>query len=146
MHLAQLNIATLRQPIDHPDTADFTNALDGINGLAEASPGFVWRLVGAEGNATDIILFDNPLTIINLTVWESVEALKAFAYRGAHAGFVKRRGEWFEPGSTRTALWWIPAGTVPTTHDAINRLTHLETHGSSDTAFLIGQVHQPPTH
>ena len=44
-HLAQINIGRLRAPIDDPMIADFKNNLDSINAQAEASPGFVWRLV-----------------------------------------------------------------------------------------------------
>ena len=108
-HLAQLNIATLRHPIDDPRIADFVDALPLVNGAGEQTPGYVWRLQSDTGNATDIRVFDDPLVIVNLTVWESLEALKAFAYRGVHRDFFKRRAEWFVPGSSRTALWWLPA-------------------------------------
>ena len=45
-HLAQLNIARFVKPADHPDNADFVNNLDRVNAVADAQPGFVWRLVG----------------------------------------------------------------------------------------------------
>ena len=111
-HLAQLNIATLRHPIDDPRIADFVEALPIVNGAGEQSPGYVWRLQSDAGDATDIQVFDDPLIIVNLTVWESLDALKAFAYRGIHRDFFRRRAEWFVEGSTRTALWWMPAGYV----------------------------------
>ena len=43
-HLAQLNVATLRHPIDDPRTADFADGLPIVNGAGEQSPGYVWRL------------------------------------------------------------------------------------------------------
>jgi len=49
--LAQLNIGTIKAPLDTPLMADFTNNLDRINALAEASEGFVWRLKDDSGNA-----------------------------------------------------------------------------------------------
>ncbi len=52
MQLAELNIALLRAPIEDPMIAEFANALDEINTLAEASPGFVWRLIGEGNDAT----------------------------------------------------------------------------------------------
>lgn len=142
-HLAQLNVATLRHPIDDPRIADFANALPVVNGAGEGSPGYVWRLQSDSGDATDIQVFDNPLIIVNLTVWESMEALKAFAYRGIHRDFFRRRAEWFVEGSTRTALWWLPAGTRPTTDDAKRRLEFIEVFGSSPYAFAMGQNHPP---
>jgi GNAT superfamily N-acetyltransferase len=138
-HLAQLNIATLRHPIDDPRTADFANALPAVNGAGEQSPGYVWRLQSDGGDATDIQVFDDPLIIVNLTVWESLEALKAFAYRGIHRDFFRRRAEWFVEGSTRTALWWLPAGTIPSTDDAKRRLEFIDRFGSSPYAFTMGQ-------
>ncbi len=43
-HLAQANIARLLAPIDDPLLAGFVARLDDINALADAAPGFVWRL------------------------------------------------------------------------------------------------------
>lgn len=138
LHLAQLNIATLRQPMDHPDTAGFADGLAPINALGDSSPGFVWRLQTEEGDATSISVFPNPLTIVNLTVWESGQALRDFAYRGQHREFFRRRAEWFEAGS-RTAMWWIPAGTTPTVEDAKSRLEFIDRFGPSPYAFEMGQ-------
>lgn len=114
-------MATLRQPMEHPHTAEFADGLDPVNSLGEASPGFVWRLQTEEGNATSLREFANPLTIPNLTVWEGVQPLKDFVYRGLHRDFFRKRADWFEPGSV-TAMWWIPAGTLPTLDDAKTRL------------------------
>jgi GNAT superfamily N-acetyltransferase len=138
-HLAQLNVATLRHPIDDPRTADFATALPVVNGLGEQSPGYVWRLQSDAGDATDIQVFDDPLVIVNLTVWESLEALKAFAYRGLHRDFFRRRTEWFVEDASRTALWWVPADVLPTTDDAKRRLDFIDVFGSSPYAFTMGQ-------
>ncbi|MEP7200963.1 MAG: GNAT family N-acetyltransferase [Ilumatobacteraceae bacterium] len=138
-HLVQLNVATLRHPMDDPRIADFANALPVVNGAGEQSPGYVWRLQSDRGDATDIEVFEDPLMIVNLTVWESLESLKAFAYRGIHRDFFRRRAEWFVEGSTRTALWWVPAGELPTTDDAKRRLDFINVLGSSPFAFEMGQ-------
>ena len=93
-HLAQLNIGRLRAEVDDPSIAEFMDNLDPINALADAAPGFVWRLQTDEGNATAIRAFpDDPLMALNLSVWESIEALADFAYRSAHTAFLRRRGE-----------------------------------------------------
>jgi len=145
-HLAQLNIGRLRAEVDDPSIADFMDNLDPINALAEATPGFVWRLQTDEGNATAIRAFEgDPLMVLNLSVWESIEALADFAYRSAHTPFLRRRGEWFERlGEAYLVLWWIPAGTVPTVDEALARLDHLKRNGSTPEAFTFRQPFPHP--
>jgi GNAT superfamily N-acetyltransferase len=142
-HLAQLNIARLHHPLDDPRSAEFVDGLPIVNGAGEASPGYIWRLQSETGDATDIRAFDDPLVIVNLTLWESLDALKAFAYRGVHRDYFRRRGEWFVDGSSRTALWWLPAGSRPTVDDAKRRLDFIDAFGVSPYAFEMGQ--QPPS-
>ncbi len=125
--------------MDDPRTADFATGLPVVNGLGEQSPGYIWRLQSDAGDATDIQVFDDPLIIVNLTVWESLEALKAFAYRGLHRDFFRRRAEWFVEGASRTALWWVPADVLPTTDDAKRRLDFIDVFGTSPYAFTMGQ-------
>ncbi len=139
LHLAQVNIGTLRAPIGDRLIVDFADALDPVNAAGEAAPGFVWRLQDGSGNATSIQIFDNPLRLLNLTVWESIESLRAFAYRGVHRDFFRRRAEWFEAEGSTTALWWIPAGTPPTEHEAARRVAFIERFGESPYAFRMGQ-------
>jgi hypothetical protein len=145
-HLAQLNIGRLRAEVGDPSIAEFMDNLDPINALAEASPGFVWRLQTDEGNATAIRAFpDDPLMALNLSVWESIEALADFAYRSAHTGFLRRRAEWFERlGEIYQVLWWIPAGFTPTVDEAIARLDHLRTSGPGPEAFTFRQPFPHP--
>jgi hypothetical protein len=144
MQIAQLNIGRLRAPLDHPSIDGFRSNLDRINALAESSPGFVWRLQDDSGNATSIKLFDDQLEIINLSVWESIDALADFAYRSAHVELLRRRREFFEaPSQPILCLWWIPDGTVPTPQEAIERLEHLRRHGPTPTAFTFRQRFGP---
>ena len=144
-HLAQCNIARLKAPIDAPETADFVAALDSINALAEASPGFVWRLQDDSGNATPIQAFDDEMLIVNLSVWESVDALSAFTYQNAHKGVLRRRREWFEAMvDAAVVLWWIPQGTFPKVEDARARLERLRRDGPTADAFTFRTVPERP--
>jgi hypothetical protein len=144
-HIAQMNVGTVRFPTDDPRLAGFMNRLDEINALAEASPGFVWRLQSDQGNATDIILTDNPLFIVNMSVWADVEALFAFVYRSAHQGVMTKRREWFErPDEAYQVLWWIPAGVHPTPQEGLERLHHLQQYGPTQHAFTFRQKFPPP--
>jgi len=135
-HLAQLNIARPVAAIDSPQLAEFVAQLDAINALADASPGFVWRLVGSGGNATDIQVAD-PTILVNMSVWTSPEALFEYVYRTAHVGVMARRREWFERMALSQVLWWIPAGTVPTIDEGLARLARLEEHGPTAEAFTF---------
>jgi Domain of unknown function (DUF3291) len=138
VHLAQLNVGRLKAPINDPMIADFRTSLPRLNSLAEASRGFVWRLQDDSGNATGIKPFGDELEIINLTVWESIEALADFTYRSAHAELLRRRRDFFEaPAQPILCLWWVPEGTIPTVEDAIARLEHLRAHGPSQMAFTF---------
>jgi len=146
MHLAQLNIGRLRAPIDDPAIDDFRMNLDRINSVAEASPGYVWRLKDDSGNATGIKPFGNELEIINLTVWESIEALADFTYRSSHVELLRRRRQFFEaPEQPILCLWWIREGTVPTVEEAIARLDHLREHGPTPLAFTFRHQFAPGT-
>jgi hypothetical protein len=135
-HLAQLNIGRFRYPTDDPRMSDFMNNLDLINALAERSQGFVWRLKDGGGNATSFRPFPDPQMAVNLSVWESVEALERYVYQSVHKRFYGRREEWFDKMATpHFVMWWIPAGHVPTLDEAKERLEYLATHGPSDRAF-----------
>ena len=137
LHLAQLNVATLRQPLDAPASQPFAEGLDPVNALADAAPGFVWRHQTEEGNATAIQPFANPLTITNLSVWTSIETFREFAFRGVHRDFLRRRAEWFEAGS-QAVMWWVPAGSVPTLAEALARLQFVQRFGPTAYAFELG--------
>ncbi len=144
--LAQINIASMRGPIDGPVMKGFVDLLDEINALADASPGFVWRLQSEEGDATSIRAFDDDMLLINLSVWESVEALKEFVYRTGHLAPLRRRAEWFGKMATPyQAMWWVPAGHQPSTEEAKRSLEHLTEHGPGPSAFDFRTVHPPPS-
>ena len=96
MHLAQVNVARLSAPLDSPQLADFVAALEPINALGDASPGFVWRLQTDDGDATAVPVLDDDSLLVNLTVWDSIDALAEFAYGGPHREVMRRRREWFE--------------------------------------------------
>jgi hypothetical protein len=146
-HLAQVNVGRFIKPVEDPANADFINALDHVNALAEASPGFVWRLTGDGNNATDIKPFpDDPNMAINMSVWESIDALAAFVYRNMdHRGVMRRRREWFEERQVYMALWWVPAGTLPTIEDAKAKLALLEQLGPTQEAFTFRQPFAAPS-
>jgi heme-degrading monooxygenase HmoA len=145
-HLAQVNVARPLEPLDTPRLAGFMAALEPVNAVADASPGFIWRLQTEDGDATAIRAFGDDTMIINMSVWESVEALRAYVSGDAHAAVLRRRREWFERlGEPETALWWILAGTIPTVADAEERLTRLRADGPTPEAFTLRRTVPAPS-
>ena len=137
-HLAQANIARMRAPLDDPLMEGFVSRLEPLNALADASPGFVWRLQTDDGDATALRIFDDDLTLFNLTVWESIEALESYVYQTNHVAAVQQRAKWFErPSKSPLVLWWIRAGHLPTEAEAKDRLEMLWENGPSPDAFTF---------
>ncbi len=144
-HLAQFNMGRMRGPIDSAIMEGFRSQLDRINAIADASPGFVWRLQTAEGNATAIRAYPDPLMAVNMSVWESLEALHEYVYKSPHVGPLRDRHDWFEPLTTPIlVLWWIPAGHIPTVEEAIEKLEYLTAHGPGPSAFTFRRPFPPP--
>ncbi len=149
--LAQVNIGRLVAPLDSPRLAGFVGALDSVNAVADGAPGFIWRLQTEDGNATAIRVFEEDAEgadggiLVNMSVWESVEALAAYVYGPAHVAVLRRRREWFERMKDAfTALWWIPRGHIPGTREAEDRIRHLREHGPSPHAFSLREHFPPP--
>jgi len=144
-HLAQLNIGRIRAPMTDPLMDGFVAELEPVNALADSTPGFVWRLQTEAGDATAIRPYDDDTILINMSVWETIEALKTFVYRTHHADVMRQREKWFERLDTYfVVLWWIPAGTMPTVLEAKLRLDHLRQQGESFYAFSFKKVFPPP--
>lgn len=149
-HLAQLNLGLFRAPLDSDEMAEFRLALDPINALAEATPGFVWRLQDEEGGSSSNVpvpgLEDSDLWAPNMSVWESYDALKHFMYQSGHASYLRRRSEWFQrPEGLINVLWWLPAGELPELPDAVRRLRHLEANGPSQEGWDLRRRLDPPS-
>jgi hypothetical protein len=137
-HIAQLNIGRALAAMDDPVMREFIDNLAAINALGEATPGFVWRLQTEEGNATALSFREGYA--LNLTVWESIDALYQFTYFSQHVDFFRRRAEWFHKLDTPvTVLWWIPAGHIPTIAESDQKLGLLEANGPTPLAFTFKQ-------
>ena len=114
LHLAQVNIARMNAPLDSAEMADFVARIAEINALADASPGFVWRLATDAGSSAYLRPYDDDRILFNMSVWRSVDDLRAYVYGGAHTEVMRRRHRWFgKLEAAYLALWWIPAGQVP---------------------------------
>ncbi|MEU1725065.1 DUF3291 domain-containing protein [Nonomuraea sp. NPDC050227] len=137
MHLAQLNVAHLRAPIDAPELAEFVALLEPVNAVADEAPGFVWRMKESESDPTATVVHDfGDHLLINFSVWESLETLWDFTYRSVHLGVLRRRREWFlRVAEPYMVMWWVPEGHIPSLAEGMRRLERLRTEGPSPEAF-----------
>ena len=143
-HIAQVNIGRIRAELDDPIMAGFVNRLDEINALADASPGFVWRLQTDSGNATYFRPFRDDRTLLNMSVWEDIASLRNYVYHTSHRELLRQRHEWFEKfAGVYAALWWVPAGHIPGIDEAKRRIAHLDAHGPTQFAFTFKSVFEP---
>jgi hypothetical protein len=136
--LAHINIARMRGEFDDPVMAEFVARLDAVNAIAEASPGFVWRLQTEDDTAHALRVFADPLLLFNMSVWESLESLRAFSYSGAHLEVLRERQRWFvKPGGAYLALWWVPAGYRPALEEGREALQRIDRSGPTAEAFTF---------
>ncbi|CAL2095056.1 DUF3291 domain-containing protein [Tenacibaculum sp. 190524A02b] len=135
--LAQINIGRIvGVNMEDPIMKEFVDNLDKVNELAEGSEGFVWRLKDESNNAASFNPYNDEQVIINISVWETVEALENFTYKTFHTDFLKRRKEWFQKyGKAHYAMWWIKEGEFPTVEEAVEKLDYFQKNGASEKAF-----------
>jgi hypothetical protein len=120
-------------------------ALDRVNAVAEAQPGFVWRLQTEDGDATAIRPFEDERVMVNMSVWESLPDLRRFVYsERAHLDVMRRRREWFERMDVYLVLWWVPAGHLPDVEEAKVRLSLLSERGPGPEAFTFREPYAAP--
>jgi hypothetical protein len=144
-HLAQINIAKAKEELTSSTMEGFVARLDEINALADTSDGFVWRLQTEDGDATALRVFDDPMLIVNMSVWRDAEALKNFVYKTTHVELLKDRSAWFDKiQEAHQALWWITDGQVPTLEQGKEKLNRIQREGSSDQAFTFANIYPHP--
>ena len=142
--VAQVNIGRIKAPLDSPVMAGFVARLDEINALADNSPGLVWRLQTSAGNATYLRPYDDDRILVNLSVWQTIEALRHYVYRTRHSELLRQRHEWFERFvGAYLALWWVPLGHIPGIDEAKKRLDYLDEHGPTQFAFTFKTLFPP---
>lgn len=143
MHLAQLNVAHLVAPLDGPELAGFVAALEPINDIADAAPGFVWRLKGGDA-PTDVVRHEyGDFLLTNMSVWESREALWNFIYRSPHLEVLRHRREWFHQAvEPYSVMWWVPPGHRPPLAEGMARLGTLRERGPGPDAFTFKEFYE----
>lgn len=123
----------------------FVARLEGLNKLADTSPGFVWRYQTDAGDATEVRVFEDELILFNMSVWESVEALEDYVYRSNHLEALQKRADWFgRPERAPLVLWWVKAGHIPAVEEAKEHFELLWRDGPTEAAFTFKERFPPP--
>ncbi len=147
-HLAEYNIARLHRPLDDAENAEFVAALGPVNAIAESTPGFVWRLTDDDGGSSTNVRIpeiDDPLVIVNLSVWTELESLRHYTTRSGHGAYLRRRRDWFDRLDDHSVVcWWVPAGERPGPSEGHRRLLHLRAHGPAATGWPLTQPFPSP--
>ena len=145
-HVAHANVARMRAPMGSAAMEAFARAVEPVNLLAERSPGFVWRFRDEDDPEAVRRVFGAEDLLLNLSVWETVDALREFTYASGHAHYVKHRKTWFSaPDGPRYVLWWVAAGHVPSPEESRDRLDHLGACGPTPEAFTFTHPFDPST-
>lgn len=143
MHLAELNISKWKIDADSDAAMGFVRNVARVNGLAERSEGFVWRLLDEQRDEDGRnAVCDGPDTVMTLSTWESAEHLENFVWKTVHKKIYNGKDQWFSAmQSHHLVMWNVEAGHQPSLDEAKERLDHLDANGDSDFAF--GWSHLP---
>jgi hypothetical protein len=145
VHLAQVNIAWMHGAIDEPVMEGLASRVDEINRLAEESPGFIWRLKASkvthealEVFAVDFPGFHRDRFFYNMSVWDSLDHLRAYTFHSAHAELLNDRHQWVDHiEGASVALWWIPIDHRPSIAESAERLRSVRNLGPTPYAFTL---------
>ena len=150
-HLAQMNIAWMHGRIGDPVMSGLAARVDEIYHLADRSPGFVWRLPSSGITPETLEPFESVFPgfqrdklFYNMSVWETVEALRSYTFASAHAELLNERYQWIDKiAGASTVLWWIGSGARPTIAESVDRWRHLQAHGPTPHAFTLRRSFDP---
>jgi hypothetical protein len=142
--LAQFNVARALAPLDGPKLAGFRSQLATIHALADASPGFIWRLRDDMSDATSIRVDDDPRLLVNLSLWRTLDDLRTFTYRSDHARVMASRRDWFEKADAPyLVLWWTTDRDRVPLDEGFRRLELLQGDGPTVQAFTFQTPFDP---
>ena len=152
-NLAQVNIARAKDRFDDAAMTGLTSRMADMNGLAESSPGFVWRFTSESDDENRLELFsdyfvpfDRMRFFFNMSVWKTVEDLQHYAFRTDHHEMFRGRRSWIDSLSrAHSALWWVPGESRPTVAEAKARLIQVDCVGPSQSAFTLARAFPPPS-
>ena len=136
MAIAQMNWGRMLHSLSDPRMSEFSDALERVYKDAENHPGFRWR-ISDEAAAVQLeqLGFDDKVSA-TVSVWDSVDALRAYTYETEHGVFLRRAKEWFEKvEGPQLVIWPVEGLAMPTFAEAFARLERLRKEGPTDAAY-----------
>ena len=129
--LVHANIALAKFPFDSQQMANFFEQVARINQIAYDTKGFI-----DEPELIDKGSCFNEPHLLNVTRWQSIDALKDFTYRSDHATVMQARKQWFLPQEgAKYVLFWLPSSQCPTEEMIAKRIAKITHEGPTAQAF-----------
>lgn len=153
--IAFFTFGVLKSPVGDPEVQGFIDRLGDIYGVAEGTTGFFdrsvrdvetwehsWGPVIAPKCTPDGVGLSQ--LAMTLSLWRDLDAVAAFAYRGAHGEALSKRGDWFRKGAWPSYVaWWVDEHHRPNWDEAVVRIDRLHVHGSTPEAFTFRKPFDP---
>ena len=151
IYLAQVNIAWMHGSIDDPVMVGLASRVDEMNRLAEESKGFVWRMPGEDVTSESLRVFEEDFPgfrhdrfFYNMSVWETLEDLRAYTFSSTHAEMLNDRHRWIDRiEGASVALWWIPSHHRPNIAESAERLRSVGKLGATPYGFTLRKSFPP---
>ena len=140
--LCQFNIMVMAHLKHSPQMAAYFAKAETVHALAESMPGFLWR----QTNESDPVIQDRlgPDHLVNLSAWQSIDALYAFVFHPTHRAIMMAGAQWFQHTGRATSVLWSVDDPLhrPEFDDAIDRLHQLWREGPTEAAFDLSWARQ----
>lgn len=145
--LAFLTVAVLHEPVGQPRVQGFVDRVPAVYAASDAAVGFqarsirdvaTWKHSWGEVVVPNCYpkLESTDQYAMTLSLWEDLESVAAFAYKGAHAEALANRKDWFQSlGLPGYVAWWVAADHQVDWEEGADRLDHLHEHGPTAFAF-----------
>ena len=136
MAIAQMNWGRLKYPVDHPLLSKFLGELEEVYGLAEQSPGFIWRLDEETLQEQLVVSGWDIRSSVTVSVWETEADLRRFTFDTVHGKYLDKRLEWYEVvEGPQLVMWTVDRNEKPDFLTALNRLEYLKNNDSTEYTF-----------
>ncbi|MBS1718558.1 MAG: DUF3291 domain-containing protein [Armatimonadetes bacterium] len=151
--IAFATIGRLRAPVGDAIVQGFIDRVPATYDQAGHSPGFIdrsrrdietWTQSWGEVVSPKCYDCDPELLAATLSMWQDLESVAAYAYRGHHAEALANRRDWFEADDLPTYVaWWIADGEEPSFAQAAEKFDYLHEHGPTPEAFNFRTAFAP---
>ncbi|WP_068777265.1 DUF3291 domain-containing protein [Paenibacillus sp. FJAT-26967] len=160
--VAFTTFAIMKQPYGHQEVQGFEDLTPPVFEVAEDSPGFIaraketddlthltnferdwgeWGAFSVPRFYTGGFTMSTDTRASTLSLWEDIDSVYQFVYKGLHLTALKQRHEWFvKPEWPTYAMWYAEEGEIPTWEEASRKLELLHDNGPTLASFDFKQL------